>query len=476
MSGLYTVCSSAYGAFAAFAILPLQSVLGAPAIFVMVAFLIPIAMTLLRWFPTEAPVRPSVRRVSTVDTKGKAVIVVGMMLYYVGLGGYWPFVGVIGGRCGVSPETVSIILGAAGVTSIGASLIAVLFGDRSRSSLLICVLLAAGVVAVAGPLAVPSSVTVYVVSTCMVIFSWFAAFPFLLGLMSRLDPSGRMNGLLYVVAAIGFAFGPAIAGWLIDHDPDPLIGARLLQQGALVCLAGGSVILGCDRTAPGSPVARAGDLTRRATQSPVEPPRTVGFLLLPDLILLSYAASVEPLRAANDLTGRTLYEWKHVTLDGAAIRARTGTVIEADCRVGDACKFDLLVIASAGVSAKNPVVSAWLRRLAREGTRIAGIAGGVHVMARAGLLDGYRCAVHWAHAAAFREEFPTLSIEPALFVLDRGRLTCSGSGAASGPDPCGNRSRSRCRAGRRHRRVVVAWSAAAGGAAAPGAACAAEMA
>jgi transcriptional regulator GlxA family with amidase domain len=172
-------------------------------------------------------------------------------------------------------------------------------------------------------------------------------------------------------------------------------------------------------------------LTRRATQSPIEPPRTVGFLLLPDLILLSYAASVEPLRAANDMAGRALYEWKHVTLDGAAIRARTGTVIEADYRVGDACKFDLLVIASAGVAAKNPALLAWLRRLARAGTQIAGIAGGVHVMARAGLLDGYRCAVHWAHAAAFREEFPTLTIEPALFVVDRGRLTCSGSGAAS---------------------------------------------
>jgi hypothetical protein len=244
LSGLYTVCSSAFAAFAAFAIQPLQAVLGPPAIFVMVAFLIPIAMTLLRWFPTEASVGPVVRRVSTVDTRGKAVIVLGMSFYYVGLGAYWPFVGVIGGRCGVSPETVSIVLGGAGVTSIGASLIAVLFGDRSRSSLLICCLLAAGVLAVAGPLAVPSSVPLYVVSTCMVIFSWFAAFPFLLGLMSRLDPSGRMNGLLYVVAAIGFAGGPAIAGWLIDRDPDPLVGARLLQQGALVCLAGGSVILG----------------------------------------------------------------------------------------------------------------------------------------------------------------------------------------------------------------------------------------
>jgi transcriptional regulator GlxA family with amidase domain len=32
-------------------------------------------------------------------------------------------------------------------------------------------------------------------------------------------------------------------------------------------------------------------------------PQTVGFLLLPDFALLSYASAIEPLRAANRLSG-----------------------------------------------------------------------------------------------------------------------------------------------------------------------------
>jgi transcriptional regulator GlxA family with amidase domain len=37
------------------------------------------------------------------------------------------------------------------------------------------------------------------------------------------------------------------------------------------------------------------------------PIRSVGFLLIPDFALISYASVVEPLRAANQLAGRTLY-------------------------------------------------------------------------------------------------------------------------------------------------------------------------
>jgi transcriptional regulator GlxA family with amidase domain len=36
-------------------------------------------------------------------------------------------------------------------------------------------------------------------------------------------------------------------------------------------------------------------------------PLSVGFLLVPGFALMSYAAAVEPLRAANLLSGRTLY-------------------------------------------------------------------------------------------------------------------------------------------------------------------------
>ena len=39
--------------------------------------------------------------------------------------------------------------------------------------------------------------------------------------------------------------------------------------------------------------------------------QSVGFLLVPGFALMSYAAAVEPLRAANLISGTPLYRWWH---------------------------------------------------------------------------------------------------------------------------------------------------------------------
>ena len=36
---------------------------------------------------------------------------------------------------------------------------------------------------------------------------------------------------------------------------------------------------------------------------------SVGFLLVPGFALMSYAAAIEPLRAANLISGKPLYRW-----------------------------------------------------------------------------------------------------------------------------------------------------------------------
>ena len=58
--------------------------------------------------------------------------------------------------------------------------------------------------------------------------------------------------------------------------------------------------------------------------------------------------------------------------------------------------------------------------------RIGGVSGGPYILARAGLLDGYRCTIHWEHMAAFREDFPQLDTTAHPYEIDRGRLTCAG--------------------------------------------------
>jgi transcriptional regulator GlxA family with amidase domain len=158
----------------------------------------------------------------------------------------------------------------------------------------------------------------------------------------------------------------------------------------------------------------------------------IGFLLLADFSLMSYASAVEPLRAANRLAGRELYGWRHISVDGDAATASNGAQIRADHRIGERIDLDALFVCAGGNPARfsNQEVYRWLRTLARRGIAIGGVSGGAYILARAGLLDGFRATIHWEHLPAFSEEFPHIAVERSLFVIDRDRLTCAGGIAA----------------------------------------------
>jgi transcriptional regulator GlxA family with amidase domain len=154
----------------------------------------------------------------------------------------------------------------------------------------------------------------------------------------------------------------------------------------------------------------------------------IGLLLIDGFALMSYASVVEAFRAANVLSGRPLYEWKHISIREAFVSASNGARVRADAQIGDTLALDLLLVCAAGNPAlfRDKRTFARLRYLASRGMRIGGVSGGPYILARAGLLDGYRCTIHWEHRPAFTEAFPQLDVEHGLYVIDRNRLTCAG--------------------------------------------------
>lgn len=162
--------------------------------------------------------------------------------------------------------------------------------------------------------------------------------------------------------------------------------------------------------------------------SSAEGTRKVGFLLVPSFALLPYAAAIEPLRAANSLAGRELFSWFHISPDGKPIQASNGVTIIPEHHVGAQINLDLVMVcAGTGVeSFRHPQTLAWLRMLARQGVPLGGISGGAYVLARSGVLGGYRWTIHWDHMAGVAEEFPLLEMTGKLFEIDRDRMTCSG--------------------------------------------------
>jgi AraC family carnitine catabolism transcriptional activator len=52
------------------------------------------------------------------------------------------------------------------------------------------------------------------------------------------------------------------------------------------------------------------------------------------------------------------------------------------------------------------------------------------VLARAGLLDGYRATIHWENLDGFVETFPKVKISNNIFEVDRSRFSAAGASAA----------------------------------------------
>ncbi len=160
------------------------------------------------------------------------------------------------------------------------------------------------------------------------------------------------------------------------------------------------------------------------------PSQHIGLLLLPGFPLMSYAAVVEPMRAANLLSGRELFRWTNIAATETVISS-SGVVAQCERMGRTLPRFDLLFVATGGNPARfdHKPTFAWLRRVAKAGIRVGGVSGGPFILAKAGLMDGHSMTIHWEHAPALREAFPLVHVRRSLFVIDRKRITCAGGTA-----------------------------------------------
>lgn len=167
--------------------------------------------------------------------------------------------------------------------------------------------------------------------------------------------------------------------------------------------------------------------------SPASGPATerIGFLLLPKFSMLALVCALEPLRVANRFAG-PLYRWHLFSDDGGPVAASNGVPMVVEAPVAAAADLSLLIVCASyePEAAITPSLLARLRRLSRFGTAVGALDTGCFVLARAGMLDGYRVTLHWESVPAFAERFPDIDTSMSLFEIDRDRLTCPGGTAA----------------------------------------------
>lgn len=160
--------------------------------------------------------------------------------------------------------------------------------------------------------------------------------------------------------------------------------------------------------------------------------QTVTLLLVEGFAMMSVAAAIEPLRSLNRLIDREAWRWRLASLDGRVLAASNGIPIPTEA-AETALPGSHYFFVCGGLriqSVDERRYLAILRKAARSGVRVGSLSTGTYLLARAGLLDGYRSTIHWENRPAFQEEFPDLVCTDKLYEIDRDRMTCSGGTAA----------------------------------------------
>jgi transcriptional regulator GlxA family with amidase domain len=167
--------------------------------------------------------------------------------------------------------------------------------------------------------------------------------------------------------------------------------------------------------------------------------RSVVFFMVPDFTMIAFATALEPLRSANRMLGHEGYRWRLASIDGRPARASNGidcavstSLEEERSRLGGPDQPSMIIVCSGlniETYRQEPVFD-FLREAHDRGVAIGGLCTGAYVLARAGLLSGRRCAIHWENLPGFAEAFPTAAVHADLFEVDDDIYTCAGGTAA----------------------------------------------
>jgi transcriptional regulator GlxA family with amidase domain len=168
-----------------------------------------------------------------------------------------------------------------------------------------------------------------------------------------------------------------------------------------------------------------------STTTTSELPTRFGFLLLGNFTLISLSSAVEPLRMANRIHRKEYYAWKTISESGEAVAASDGLRVNVDIGISDEASMHNIdvVIVCGGIRVEensSKRLSKWLRAVNQKGIALGAICTGSYILAEAGLLDGYRCSIHWENMAAMMDLFPNVAVSRSVFTIDRNRYTSSG--------------------------------------------------
>jgi transcriptional regulator GlxA family with amidase domain len=144
--------------------------------------------------------------------------------------------------------------------------------------------------------------------------------------------------------------------------------------------------------------------------------------------LLDVSGPASVFGAANEASGRKVYDLRILSPDGGLTMSNCGVALQTR-RIGGQPDTLLIAGGSLGLEAamERRDLRHWLCKVAPKARRFGSVCTGAFVLAAAGLLDGKRVATHWASCDRLAERFPALTVDAeALYVADGKVWTSAG--------------------------------------------------
>lgn len=155
-------------------------------------------------------------------------------------------------------------------------------------------------------------------------------------------------------------------------------------------------------------------------------------LVFSGLSIMCVASTIDPLRAANRMSGETTFDFRLVSVDGAPAVTTCGLPIAVSGKFDPSRPTDMIV-AVAGFGTRDYATAGFLRdlrRAARFARAYGGVEAGTWLVARAGLLEGRAATTHWEDLEDFAATFPDTDVRPDRYVIDGPVFTCGGASPA----------------------------------------------